>query len=278
MKRKKHRTLSTYVYYLAMLAYLVVIAYPLYLMVVTSLKPNAEIFKNPLGPPQSFYLGNFITLISRANFNLYFLNSLIVVFVSLFCIIIFSSLAAFILAKHGFKGSTFLYSFFVAGLIIPIRLGTISILKMMIGFGLHDTLASVILVSIATGIPFGIFILTDFIRMVPDDLMHAARIDGYSEPKIFLRIIIPLLLPAIASVAVVNFIPIWNDFWFPLILLKSQSVRTVPLATALLFGQFSTNYGHVFAMLTMASVPVVITYLIFSRWFIKGLTEGGLKG
>lgn len=276
--KKKYTFLAKPLYYLLMFAYFLVIAYPLYLMVVTSFKPNAEIFKNPLGPPRSFYTGNFVTLISRANFHLYFLNSLVVVLISLFCIIIFSSLAAFILAKHSFKGSAWLYSFFVAGLIIPIRLGTISILKMMITFGLHDKLASVILVSIATGIPFGIFILTDFIRMVPDDLIHAARIDGYSEAGIFSRIIMPLLLPAIASVAVVNFIPIWNNFWFPLILLKSQSVRTVPLATALLFGQFSTNYGHVFAMLTMASIPVIITYLFFSRWFIKGLTEGGLKG
>lgn len=111
-----------------------------------------------------------------------------------------------------------------------------------------------------------------------DELLNAARIDGATEVRIFSMLILPLLLPAIASVAIVNFIPIWNDFWFPLILLKSDSVRTVPLATALLFGQFQTNYGSVFAVLTMATIPVVTTYFIFSKWFVKGLTEGGLKG
>jgi len=217
-------------------------------------------------------------MISRSNYGTYFGNSLVVAGVSIMMIVALSALAAYVLAKHRFRGSAALYAFFVAGLIIPIKLGTISILKLMIGWGLHDGLGSVILVSVATGIPFGVFILTDFIRMIPEELSSAARIDGCGEAAIFARIITPLLLPAIAAVAVVNFIPIWNDFWFPLVLLKSDAAKTVPLATALLFGQYQTNYGYVFAVLTMASVPVVLMYLLFSKWFIKGMTEGSVKG
>jgi len=266
------------VYYALMLVYSAIIAYPLYLMVVTSLKPNAEVFTNPFGLPAEFYPDNYVNMVSRSNYGTYFANSLFVVAVSLFFIIVFASLAAYVLAKLPFRGSAILYAFFVAGLIIPIKLGTISILKLMINLGLQDTTGSVILVSVATGIPFGVFILTDFIRMIPDELSSAARIDGCGDAGIFARIIAPLLLPAIASVAVVNFIPVWNDFWFPLVLLKSDAVKTVPLATALLFGQYQTNYGNVFAVLTMASVPVVVMYLLFSRWFIKGMTEGSVKG
>ncbi len=151
-------------------------------------------------------------------------------------------------------------------------------MKTMIGFHINDNLLSVIIVSIAVGIPFGVFILTDFIRMIPEELSNAARIDGCSETGIFRIVIIPLLKPAIASVAIVNFIPIWNDFWFPLVLLKSDAVKTVPLATALLFGQYQTNYGLVFAVLTMASFPVIIFYLFFSKYFIKGLAAGSIKG
>ena len=265
-------------YYVLMAAYLLIIAYPLYLMVATSLKPNAEVFTNPFGPPKTLFPDNYTNMLSRSNYGTYFANSLIVVSVSIFAIVVLSSLAAYVLAKHRFRGSAALYAFFVAGLIIPIKLGTISILKLMIGWGINDGLASVILVSVATGIPFGVFILTDFIRLIPEELSSAARIDGCGETAIFGRIIAPLLLPAIAAVAVVNFIPVWNDFWFPLVLLKSDTVKTVPLATALLFGQYQTNYGYVFAVLTMASVPVVIMYLLFSKWFIKGMTEGSIKG
>lgn len=265
-------------YWVLMAVYLVVIFYPLYLMVMTSLKPNAEVFTNPFGPPAGLYLDNYINMVSRSNYGTYFRNSLVVALSSIAAVVALSSLAAYILAKYRFRGAALLYAFFVAGLIIPIKLGTISILKLMIDWHLNDSLGSVILVSVATGIPFGVFILTDFIRMIPEELSAAARIDGCGEASIFFRIIAPLLLPAIAAVAVVNFIPIWNDFWFPLVLLKSDAVKTVPLATALLFGQYQTNYGYVFAVLTMASVPVVVMYLLFSKWFIKGMTEGSLKG
>lgn len=275
---KKRYKIFAGVYYFIMIVYMTIIFYPLYLMIATSLKPNAEVFSNPFGLPKALFFGNYINMISRSKYETYFLNSLIVVGVSILIIVVLSSLASFILAKHQFRFSGTLYAFFVAGLIIPIKLGTISILTMMINLGLNDTLGSVILVSVATGIPFGVFILTDFIRMIPDELCDAARIDGCTEPGIFGRIITPLLLPAIAAVSVVNFIPVWNDFWFPLVLLKSDTVKTVPLATALLFGQFQTNYGSVFAVLTMASIPVVVMYLLFSQWFIKGLTAGGLKG
>lgn len=265
-------------YWVLMAIYLVVIFYPLYLMVMTSLKPNAEVFTNPFGPPVGVYLDNYTNMVSRSNYGTYFRNSLVVALSSIAAVVALSALAAYILAKYRFRGAAALYAFFVAGLIIPIKLGTISILKLMIDWHLNDSLGSVILVSVATGIPFGVFILTDFIRLIPEELSAAARIDGCGEGAIFFRIIAPLLLPAIAAVAVVNFIPIWNDFWFPLVLLKSDTVKTVPLATALLFGQYQTNYGYVFAVLTMASVPVVVIYLLFSKWFLKGMTEGSLKG
>ncbi len=275
--RAKYRLRETG-YWVLMAVYLVVIFYPLYLMVMTSLKPNAEVFTNPFGPPAGLYLDNYANMVSRSNYGTYFRNSLVVALSSIAAVVVLSALAAYVLAKYRFRFAAFLYAFFVAGLIIPIKLGTISILKLMIDWHLNDSLGSVILVSVATGIPFGVFILTDFIRMIPEELSAAARIDGCGEASIFFRIIAPLLLPAIAAVAVVNFIPIWNDFWFPLVLLKSDAVKTVPLATALLFGQYQTNYGYVFAVLTMASVPVVVMYLLFSKWFIKGMTEGSLKG
>jgi len=247
-------------------------------MFLTSFKTTREIFTNPFGLPASFKFTSYIKLFTISNYLTYFKNSLLVTSVSLLVILVITSTASFVLAKYEFKFKNFLYLFFILGMIIPIRLGTISILKLMINIHANDTLFSVIIVGIAVGIPFGVFVLTDFIKMIPEELSAAARVDGCSEPSIFRIVIIPLLRPALATVAIINYIPLWNDFWFPLIFLKSDHVKTVPLATALLFGQYQTNYSLVFAVLSMASIPVMLFYLLFSKHFVQGLSSGALKG
>ncbi len=264
--------------YITLIIYALSIFFPILLMLLTSLKGNREIFTNPYGLPHIFNLDNYIKLIKISNYLVYFKNSIIVAVTSIFLILIFSSLASFVIAKYKFTGNRFLYFYFIAGLIIPIKLGTIGILKTMITLHLFDHIASLVIVNVAMGIPFGVFVLTDFIRMIPEELSNSARIDGCSEPKIFYKIILPLIRPALAAVAIINFIPIWNDFWFPLILIRSDHMKTIPLATALLYGQYETNYGLIFAVLSMASLPVIIFYLILSRQFIKGLSSGALKG
>lgn len=261
-----------------LIIYAVSIFLPILLMLLTSLKGNREIFTNPYGLPHIFNLDNYIKLIKISNYLVYFKNSIIVAVTSIFLILIISSLASFVIAKYRFMGNRFLYFYFIAGLIIPIKLGTIGILKTMITLHLFDNIASLVIVNVAMGIPFGVFVLTDFIRMIPEELSNSARIDGCSEPKIFYKIIVPLIRPALAAVAIINFIPIWNDFWFPLVLIRTDNMKTIPLATALLYGQYETNFGLIFAVLSMASLPVIIFYLILSRQFIKGLTAGALKG
>jgi len=265
-------------YYIILVTYAISIFFPILLMLLTSLKSNKEIFTNPYGLPNIFNLDNYIKLIKISNYLVYFRNSIIVAVTSIFLILIFSSLASFVIARYRFIGNRFLYFYFIAGLIIPIKLGTIGILKTMITLHLFDNIASLVIVNVAMGIPFGVFVLTDFIRMIPEELSNSARIDGCSEPKIFYKIIVPLIRPALAAVAIINFIPIWNDFWFPLILIRSDHMKTIPLATALLYGQYETNFGLIFAVLSMASLPVILFYLILSRQFIKGLSSGALKG
>lgn len=272
------RTIQRLIFYAVIVVYVITILYPVFLMVITSLKPTKEIFQNPFGLPGALYVQNYTELVTRSNYGRYFLNSVIVVVVSLALIVVLSSPAAFVFAGYQFRGANLLYLFFIAGLIIPIRLGTISLLKMFVALGLNDHLAALILINVAVGIPLGVFILTDFIKMIPQELYNSARIDGCSEPNIFLHIVLPLLKPAIAALAIVSFIPIWNDFWFPLILIKSDAMKTIPLATALLFGQYQTNFGMVFAALSMASLPIVAFYLLFSKFFTKGLLQGAIKG
>lgn len=258
--------------------YAVVIFMPIYIMLMTSFKDNRGALGAPLMPGNFGYVDNYLTMITRSNYGVYFVNSLIIVAITLGIVILVSSIAAFVLAKYHFPGNRLIYTVFIAGLFIPIKLGTVSMLKTMVGLGINDNLLSVIIIFAAMGIPFGVFILTDFIKMIPEELSNAARIDGCSDVGIFSRIIVPLLMPAIAAVSIVNFIPVWNDFWFPLVMLKSDAVKTVPLATALLFGQYQTKFGYVFAVLCLASLPVIIFYLAASKWFVKGITAGALKG
>jgi len=277
MIKFKNGTVRTLLYVILVI-YSMSIFYPIFLMIITSLKENREIFTRPYSLPQSFNLDSYIHLFKISNYLIYFRNSIIITLTSLLIILALSSLISYVLAKYRFIGSRFLYLYFIAGLIIPIKLGTIGIIRIMLGLHVFDTLAALIIVYTAMGIPFGVFILTDFIRLIPEELSNSARIDGCSEPKIFFKIILPLIRPALAAVAIINFIPIWNDFWFPLLLVRTDNVKTIPLATALLYGQYETNFGLIFSVLVAASLPVIIFYLIMSRQFIKGLSSGALKG
>jgi raffinose/stachyose/melibiose transport system permease protein len=273
-----HKWWAKTISYIIIAFYGALILFPLYLMFVTSLKNNRQIFTRPFGLPAPIDFSGYIKLFTVSHYQNYFRNSIVVTLISLGVIVVLTSLASYALAKYEFRARMLVYVYFVAGLIIPIRLGTIGILKTMIGIRLFDTSWALIIVFVAMGIPLGIFILYDFIRMLPEELSNSARIDGCSEHAIFARIVMPLTKPALATVAIVNFIPVWNDFWFPLVLIRSDAVKTVPLATALLFGQFETNFGMVFAVLSMASLPVMGFYLLLSRYFIKGLTSGAMKG
>jgi len=264
--------------YIILIIQSIVVIYPIFLTIITSLKTNRQIFKNPFGMPTSFNLVNYIKLFEKANYATYFLNSLIVSASSIIIILIVSSLASYALSKYSFFGNKFLSLYFLAGLMIPIRLGTINIMQIFQTLHLYNNLLSLIIIYSAMGIPAGILIFSGFIREIPNELNDSGRVDGCSEFGIFRKIIVPLLGPAIVVVAVYNLIPIWNDFWFPLVLINNENLMTVPLATAKLFGQYETDYGIIFALLTSAAIPPMVLFITLSRYFIKGLTAGAIKG
>ena len=162
------------------------------------------------------------------------------------------------------------------GIMIPIRLGTVSILRMCVSLHLVDTLWALILVYTASGLPLAIFILTNFMKQVPRDLKDAARVDGASEYRIYLMIL-PLVRPAVGTVMVFNMIPIWNDLWFPLILAPSERNKTITLGAQVFLGQFISDWNAVLASLTLALFPIMVLYIIFSRQLIRGLTSGAVK-
>ncbi|HEX6011174.1 MAG TPA: carbohydrate ABC transporter permease [Geminicoccaceae bacterium] len=265
--------------HLVLIVYTVIALFPIVLVLVNSIKTRKAIFGAPLVPPtpETFTLEGFQTVLAQGDFALYFANSLTVTVVSLFLILLLGAMAAFALAEYRFPGNTLLGLFMALGIMIPIRLGTVGILELMVGMGLVNTRSALILVYTAQGLPLAIFILSEFMRGVSKDLKDAGRIDGLSEYTIFFRIVLPLMRPPMATVAVFTMIPVWNDLWFPLILAPGEATKTITLGAQVFVGQFVTDWNAVLAALSLAIIPVLVLYLIFSRQLIRGITSGAVK-
>ena len=265
--------------HLALIAYTLIALFPVFLTIINSFKDRNSIFRNPMQvpTPSSFSLIGYQTVLGQADFIGYFQNSMIVTVVSIALVLLFGAMAAFALSEYRFRGNTLLGLYMAIGIMIPIRLGTVAILQGMVASGLVNTLTALILVYTAQGIPLAIFILSEFMRSVSDDLKNAGRIDGLSEYAIFFRLVLPLIRPAMATVAVFTMIPIWNDLWFPLILAPSEATKTVTLGSQIFIGQFVTNWNAVLAALSLAILPILVLYVIFSRQLIRGITAGAVK-
>jgi raffinose/stachyose/melibiose transport system permease protein len=265
--------------HLILIAYCLLAIGPILLVVMNSFKARKAIFGSPLSLPNAdtFSLIGYAKVFSASHVGTYFANSLIVTLISMAFVLLFGAMAAWALTEYKFRGSTALAIFLSIGIMVPIRLGSVAILRMMREAGLNDTLTALILVYIAQGLPMSIFILSEFVQQIPKDLRDAARCDGVPETRIFFEVIAPLLRPAIATVAVFTIVPIWNDLWFPLILTSSDSTHTITLGVQQFLGQYITDWNSVLAALSMAILPVVAIYVIFSRQLISGLTAGAVK-
>lgn len=258
--------------------YTVIALAPIVLVIANSFKSRRAIFDSPFSLPNSetFSLEGYETVLNGASFDLYFKNSVIVTLASLFLVVLFSTMAAHALVEYDFRGNTFLGLYLALGIMIPIRLGTVSVLKLMVSLHLVNTLWALILVYTAMGIPLGVFLMSQFMRQVPRDLKAAARVDGANEYRVF-GMVVPLVRPGMAAVAVFTMLPIWNDLWFPLILAPGEETKTVTLGAQQFLGQFASDWNAVLAALTLALIPIVALYIIFSRQFLGGLTDGAIK-
>ncbi|MGZ2381156.1 carbohydrate ABC transporter permease [Rhizobium brockwellii] len=279
MSKARTSPIRTGLVHLALSAYTLVALFPVFLTIINSFKDRASIFREPLmiPTPSTFSLVGYQTVLGQGDFAIYFQNSFIVTIVSILLVLLFGAMAAFALSEYRFRGNMLLGLYMAIGIMIPIRLGTVAILQGMVAAGLVNTLTALVLVYTAQGIPLAIFILSEFMRTVSDDLKNAGRIDGLSEYAIFFRLVLPLVRPAMATVAVFTMIPIWNDLWFPLILAPSEATKTVTLGSQIFIGQFVTNWNAVLAALSLAILPILVLYVIFSRQLIRGITSGAVK-
>jgi raffinose/stachyose/melibiose transport system permease protein len=247
-------------------------------MVINSFKDRLSIYQSPFGLPKQWNIANYGAVLGDGDFLNYFKNSFIAVVLSLFILLMVGSLAAYALANWRGRIARGIYFFCIAGMMLPIKIASIRILELVRNLGLLNTVWSLIPIYVAMGVPIAIFILTEFIRQVPYELTEAGIIDGAGRLGVFTRIIAPLLRPALATVAIYNLVPFWNDLWFPLIFISDDRAKTVLLGVTRLFGQYQTDWSKVLAVLTLSAIPVIALYLAMSKQFIRGLTAGAVKG
>ncbi len=250
---------------------------PILIMVLAAFKTTGEIYASPFALPKAWSLANLQTIWRETAFPRYLANSLIVTVSSVALILTVSYMAAYALARYAFRGNALVYLFFLSGLMVPLKLAIIPLFIQLTSIGLIDSHAGLVLVYTAMGLPSAIFIMTGFLRTLPSELEDQARIDGASEGRIMVSIMLPLAKPALVIAGIHNAVPIWNDFFFPLVFIQNDRLKTLPQGLTIFMGEFNTDWGVLFAGLTLAALPITLLYVLLSRQFIAGLTSGAVK-
>lgn len=261
----------------AMVSYILLILYPLFNMIMSSFKSTRDIMRFPFSLPDAFSFDNYLTVWVDKGFGLYFLNSFLYTAVSMAFVVLLGSMAAYGVSRYVFKASTLLYMLFLSGIMLPLKAAVIPLFQIVKGLGIMDNPLSVIMVFIAMGIPSTVFILSGFMKTIPLALEHAAKIDGCSDLRIYSQIMMPICMPAVALVSIYNAVPIWNEFFFPLVFLQNDKFKTLPVGLSSFIGQHSTKWDLLFTGLCIAIIPMLILYLFMSKYFIKGMTAGAVK-
>lgn len=261
-----------------MLAWVAVVLIPFAAAVFNSLKPNVgQVLRDPFGLPDPWSWGNFAHAWINANFAQYFMNSAIIAVSCVVIVVFCASTTAFVLARMPFRGSTFIFICFLIGVAIPIRLALAPLFDTVRNLGLLDSLLGVILVQSAAMMPVSVFILVSFMRNISKELEEAARMDGALPFTIYWRIIFPLMKPAIATIALLTFVQAWNEYFLPLIFLQSEELYPLTLGLQRFNQQFSIQWHMMFAGILIMMAPTLIAFMLASRQFIAGLTQGGVK-
>jgi raffinose/stachyose/melibiose transport system permease protein len=254
--------------------WLAIIIIPLYYVVVTSLKDQTSYFtENPLALPSSPTLDNY-RLVLQNDFVRYFVNSVIVTVGTVLPVLVICFMASYAIVRGHGRLLRLTNSMFLLGLAIPVQAVIIPIYFMITKIRMYDTLAALILPSIAFAIPISVLILTTFLRDVPKELFESMRLDGCTEFDMMWRLALPLVRPAVVTVAIYDALQVWNGFLFPLILTQSPEKRVLPLSIWTFQGEFSVNTPAILASVVLSSLPLLIAYMIGRRQLVAGLTAG----
>ena len=271
--------------YLALWGYLAWTVLPMVWVAASALKTDVDIFRHPLSLVGEGGLewSNFSRAWGEGHFGRYFATSTVVIFISVAGILLFGSMAVYALSRFFHQLGRIAYWLFLARLMIPAQLSIIPLFFELRAAGLLNSAIGLVLVYIANGLPFAVFILAGFFRGLPRTFYEAAMVDGCSDAGAFWRVVLPLARPGLVTVAIFQFIGIWKEYFYAFMFLSGggpTGTRTLPLGLANLAitSQYRTDYGILFAGLTIVTIPVLVFYLFVQKHLIKGITAGALKG
>lgn len=264
--------------YTFLTAYSVVTIYPLYFALVSSFKTDTEIFSHPFSLPSRIHFTNYIRAWKMANVGTYFSNSIFMTIVTIVLLVFVGTMGAFILSRFKFKLKSIVYMYFMLGMMIPVY-STIIPLAFSIGkYNLTNKYSVLILIYTAFQIPISIFILTGFMKSIPNELEESAIIDGCSIWRMYVSIILPLSKPAIATICIFNFIQVWNNLLFPLVFITDEKMKPLSIGLLSFFGEQQSDYSGVMSAIIISVIVPLIFYIIFQEKVEKGLTAGAVKG
>ncbi|HHW73004.1 MAG TPA: carbohydrate ABC transporter permease [Firmicutes bacterium] len=272
-----HPLLRIFVY-LTVLVFTVLTLYPLFWLVISSLKTTTEFQRNMTGLPVNPTINNYPTAWRLAQFDTLFLNSLFFTVASTLLVILFSLMAGFAFAKIRSKATPFLHGSFVIGILLTLQSIMVPLFLMAVATNLYNTRLGVLIPYVGMGMPIGIYLCTEFIKSVPDSVVESARIDGASYLRIFAMIVAPMAKPVAVTLAILNVSGVWNEFMLVNILVSSDALRTLPVGILKFSGPLASDYGRMFAALTIGMVPMVVFYLIFRKQITQGVSAGAVKG
>jgi raffinose/stachyose/melibiose transport system permease protein len=262
----------------ALTTYAVIILVPLTIVIFGTFKSTDELFAHPFAPPQAFSLENYSEVVSAQRLDIALLNSVIVTVTSLLITMTLASLAAYGVSRsHGIV-SWLLFGFLVLGMAVPAQTTMIPQYVLFEQLGLLDSLLGLIVANVMIGLPVAVFILAGFMRTLPIELFEASAIDGVGAWRAYRSIALPLSAPSLAAASIFVFVMSWNELLYPLLFIQSPENRTLPLALLSFQGEFQTDYPLLFSGVILASLPVVLIYVLLQRYFVAGMTAGSTKG
>jgi multiple sugar transport system permease protein/raffinose/stachyose/melibiose transport system permease protein len=242
-----------------------------------SLRTTTEITRDHFALPETLHFWKFSAAWFNSNYNVYFMNSLLVVVAAVAIVTVIGAMAAHCFARYRFRLNRVLYFVIFSTIILPPQITIIALFQILVQYGLYNSLVGLTLVYVAIQLPLTVYILESFFARIPGDLFDAARIDGYSEWEIFWKVSLPIALPALSTTVILNTILLWNEFLYAVVLITEESKRTLPLGIQRFMGDQLEDVGMIATGLMIAIIPVVLIYAFFSERLIQGMTAGAVK-
>ncbi|MBP2000160.1 raffinose/stachyose/melibiose transport system permease protein [Paenibacillus shirakamiensis] len=267
-----------YVLEFCLIVIAILVALPIYYLLVTTLKTPEEAAASPLGLPHQWILSNYVDAWKLMHYPRVFMNNFIITFFSLIGCTILPCMASYGFARSRNWLSKLLFLAIIAGLVVPFQIALIPLYKLIMSMHLMNTLWAVVIINVSVTIPFNVFLFINFVKSLPLEVEESASIDGSGVVGTFFRIVLPLMQPVIASAAILNSLTFWNDFMGPLLFLQTREKAVILQEVYRNIGQFSTNWTAFFPMMVLGVAPLLLFYIIMQKYIISGIAAGSVKG